>query len=137
MFGGLSFIRVEHLLESKVLKTDGILLYHKCDYEAEDKYELDAHTYTEHDAEQYLICRFCEHCFNTKKELMIHRKKYHIERVDICRDFSRGVCPFIDNVCRYKHDQTVNEGEIATPKIKCNKCDKEFGNKPEFMKHKK
>ena len=68
---------------------------------------------------------------------MIHRKKYHIDRVNNCRDFSKGSCPFVDNVCWYKHDQTVNEGGIAVDKIKCNKCDKEFDNKPEFMKHKK
>ena len=74
-------------------------------------------SYTEHDAEHYLTCRFCENCFNTKKELMIHRKKYHIERVNICRDFSKGVCPFVDNVCW--HDQTVIEREIATTKLKC------------------
>ena len=130
-------VQTRDTLSQETQTESEIILCHKCDYEAEDKYELDAHTYTEHDAEQYLICRFCEHCFNTKKELMIHRKKYHIERVNICRDFSKGVCPFIDNVCWYKHDQSVNEGGIDTAKIKCNKCDKEFGNKPEFMRHKK
>ena len=40
-------------------------------------------------------------------------------------------------MCWYKHDQTVNEGGIDTAKIKCNKCDTEFENKPEFMRHKK
>ena len=40
-------------------------------------------------------------------------------------------------MCWYRHDLTVNEVEIESAKIKCNKCDKEFDNKPEFMKHKK
>ena len=68
-----------------------IILCHKCDYEAEDKYELDANTYTEHDAEHYLICHFWENCFSTKKELMLHRKKISYSESEYLQRFSKRI----------------------------------------------
>ena len=82
-----------------------------CDFEAEDFYDLDAHTWDDsvacdscdntyenkcdlmrHMKEEHtqkgeikqkhgLKCKFCEECFESKRELMEHRKKEHTERV--------------------------------------------------------
>ena len=126
----------ESCLASEVfVQTDEIILCHKCDYQAEDNIDLDGHTYSEHAVENNLTCRYCENAFDTKKELMIHRKKYHIERVNVCREFSKGVCPLTDSVCWYNHQEKVNE--VGTISFNCNKCDEVFSNKSEYMHHKK
>ena len=39
------------ILESVSVQTDEIILCHKCDYEAEDRYDLDAHTWSVHESE--------------------------------------------------------------------------------------
>ena len=85
--------------DSVPVQTDEIILCHKSDYQAEDNIDLDGHTYSEHAVENYLTCCYCQNAFDYKKELMIHWEKYHIERVNTCRDFSEGVCPFTDRVC--------------------------------------
>ena len=124
-------------LSTVSVQTEEIILCHKCDYEADDIYELDAHTYSEHLPESYLTCRYCEYGFDTKKELMIHRKKHHIDRVNTCRDFSNGVCPFVDSVCWYKHSEAVlTIGEVSNT-FKCNLCDEGYTSKSEIMYHKK
>ena len=47
-----SKINRSKILSSSVsTQTEEIILCHKCDYEAEDKYELDAHTWELHDTE--------------------------------------------------------------------------------------
>jgi hypothetical protein len=61
--------KVDKLSESDSVsgQTEEIILCHKCDFAAEDKDELDAHTYTEHASENYLTCRYCEYGFESKK----------------------------------------------------------------------
>jgi hypothetical protein len=93
--------RVDKLPEllSVSVQTEKIILCHKCDFEAEDRSHIDAHTCTDHSSDNYLTCRYCEYCFGTKKELMIHRKQHHLDKVNMCRDFARGICPFVDKIC--------------------------------------
>ena len=124
-------------LHSVSVQTEEIIVCHKCDFEAEDKYDLDAHTYTEHSSDNYLTCRYCEYCFDTKKELMIHRKKHHLDKVNMCRDFSKGMCPFEDKICWYNHSETVIGTSMDMAGVKCNLCDENFINKSELMCHRK
>ena len=76
------------ILESVSVQTDEIILCHKCDYEAEDRYELDAHTWSAHDDESMEVhdyggeihkvdnyaddfkCNFCDNNFKTKRDMM-------------------------------------------------------------------
>ena len=57
--------------------------------------------------------------------------------MNICRNISRGVFPFVENVCLYMHSETVNKiGEVSNT-FKCNKCDEGFTNKTEVIYHSK
>lgn len=128
--------------ESKIVKsvpvqTDEILLCHKCDYIGENIYELDAHSWTEHSPEEYLTCRYCENGFDSKSELMAHRKKHHSNRVNICRDFSNGVCPYVESVCWYNHSETTNTSSTVLTRSSCNICDEIFTSRSELMHHNK
>ena len=49
----------------------------KCDFEAEDGYQLDGHFWTEHDdeEEELLQCQHCDKTFSIMNDLMVHKKK--------------------------------------------------------------
>ena len=70
----------------------------KCGYEAEDGNQLDGHFWSEHDEKEenmtLLQCQHCDETFSNMRDLMIHKKKEHIEIVDICWNFSNDACPF-------------------------------------------
>ena len=55
--------------------------------------------------------------------------------MNTCRDFSKGVCPFVESVCWYKHREAVIT-EVSNT-FKCNICDEGYTNKSEIMFHKK
>ena len=124
------------MLTSALVQTDEILLCHKCDFEAEDIYDLEAHTYI-HAPEQYLTCRYCGVGFDTKDELMVHRKRHHTDAVNLCRDFSNGICPYEDRACWYKHCKAGNDYRPDLTTFKCNSCDETFTTKSGFMYHNK
>ena len=73
----------------------------KCDYEAEDGYDLDGHFWSEHDDEESpsLICKYCDESFPVMKELMRHKKLKHIEKVDFCWFLSTNSCEYGEENC--------------------------------------
>ena len=105
-----SKINGSKILSSSVsTQTEEIVLCHKCDYEAEDKYELDAHTWELHDTEaneDIVTCWYCDDDFETKLDLMKHKKREHADRVNNCIKYAEGVCPFGEDSCWYHHIQT-------------------------------
>ena len=65
----------------------------KCGYEAEDGYQLDGHFWSEHDEDdeeqmELFHCQNCDKTFSTMNDLMVHKKKKHVDNVDICWNFS-------------------------------------------------
>ena len=112
----------------------------KCGYEAEDLYDYDAHTWSEDckenetpniEAKQSngLNCKICEKAFNSKRDLMEHRKKEHTESVNVCWNFSSGKCGYGDEKCWFTHDK------ISKSIFKCNFCGKTFESQSEFLTH--
>ena len=93
----------------------------KCDHEAEDGYQLDAHHWSEHDEENkglYLFhCQHCDERFKILKDLMIHKKMKHVENVDICWHFLNGVCSW-GKLCWFRHELNSNENKRDS-EIKC------------------
>ena len=77
-------------------------------------------------------CNFCGLKFEIKKDLMIHKKKEHREKVSICWNFSAGNCELGDSICWFLHMKTSKSGEVD-----CNICGKVFPNINNFLKHKK
>jgi hypothetical protein len=68
---------------------------------------------------------------------MIHRQKHHLDKVNMCRDFVKGICPFKDKICWYNHSETVIGTSMDMTRVKCNLCDETFINKSELMSHRK
>ena len=115
--------------------SEGPRYCNKCDYQAEDEYDLDAHTWSEHDDDDEEIeecsleinrysfgCNICEENFDTKRDLMNHKKKQHYDRVEMCWRFAN--CSYADTDCWFRHYQTAQVTESST--VNCNLCDKEL-----------
>jgi hypothetical protein len=68
---------------------------------------------------------------------MIHRKKHHIDKVNICRDFSNGIYTFEDKICWYNHREAVIGNSMDMTAFKCSLCDANCTNKSELMCHRK
>ena len=104
-----------------------------CNYEAEDMYDLDAHTWSEHDdsdeSDHHKFCKFCNFDSEHKRDLMLHIKNEHVDKVSICWHFSVGNCPFGDESCWFIHR---NDKEY-----KCNLCEQIYTNQSDYLKHKK
>ena len=115
----------------------------KCGYEAEDGYQLDGHFWIEHDEEEenmtLLQCQHCDETFSIMKDLMIHKKKEHMEIVNICWNFSNDACPFGDKKCWFqlKLEPFEHDSNSSTKSRKCNICGNTFDNRRKFMEHKK
>ena len=107
----------------------------KCDYQAEDGYDLDAHFWGEHDdaENETIYCKFCDEIFVSLHDLMKHKKTNHREKVSLCDNFSNGSCIYGDENCWFLHE---NETE-KIKEFKCNFCKKEFYKTSDFLKHRK
>ena len=77
-------------------------------------------------------CNFCEENFQTKRDLMQHKKTKHIEKVSTCWKYTLGTCHFGDLSCWFQHND-----ETSSSKNKCDDCDKSFSTKPEYFQHRK
>ena len=65
----------------------------ECDFPANDIWEFGEHIYEFHTLKDHgdFACTFCNEKFGRKKDLMVHRKKDHIEKVNTCSFFFKGV----------------------------------------------
>ena len=106
----------------------------KCDYQAEDGYDLDGHFWSEHDDEESAAfnCKFCEESFTSLNNLMLHKKLRHIEKVSFCRNFSTNSCVYGDKNCWFVHEEPD-----TCDTFRCNICEREFNSPPEFLRHRK
>ena len=110
----------------------GIRYCRRCEYEAEDKYDLDGHIWTKHeeDEEGKINCKFCDEKFANIANLMKHKKVKHREKIAFCQNYNSGGCPFDDMKCWFLH---IRNDET----FKCNICDQTFKTKANFMHHRK
>jgi hypothetical protein len=69
-------------------------------------------------------CNICEENFDTKRDLMNHKKKQHYDRVAMCWRFASANCSYADTDCWFRHYQTAQVTESST--VNCNLCDKEL-----------
>ena len=121
----------------------------KCDYEAESMYDLDGHTWIEHDNEEedevsdqlnrsnrsYLdssfVCNFCDDKFKIKRDLMKHKKMEYLEKVAQCWKYSAGNCEFSDEHCWFNHCSKESH------KFECGRCENVFSSQSDFHSHQK
>ena len=89
--------------------SEGPRYCNKCDYQAKDGYDLDAHTWSEHTDDDEEIkecslesnhhsfgCNIYEEKFDTKRDLMNHKTKKHYDRVAMCWRFASAYCSYAD-----------------------------------------
>ena len=105
----------------------------ECEYPAEDLYDLGEHMYeihAEENSDYTISCYYCGNNFKSKEDLMVHRKKAHVEKVGLCKFFAEGHCERAGD-CWFRHDKT------AEKEFKCILCDKIFKTRYDFMHHRK
>ena len=120
--------------------TGGLLLFcNECEFPADDLYDLGQHMYEYHTEgnENKIVCHYCDETFETKDEVMKHRKKAHKEKVKQCIYFSAGKCHYGDELCWFNHSKSNQNPLDTESEIKCKHCDKTFKLRAEFMKHRK
>ena len=63
--------------------SEGIRDCRRCEYQAEDKYDLDGHIWTEHEEDEdgEIKCKFCDERFANVANLMKHKKVKHKEKI--------------------------------------------------------
>ena len=105
----------------------------KCGYEAEKMYVLDAHTWEMHD--DSIKCNLCDNTFENKRDLMIHKKEDHTEKIELCWHYSKGTCPYGEDKCWFIHDKEVAYSNCS--EYICNFCEQICRTQSEFLKHRK
>lgn len=108
----------------------------ECFFQGTSKTELEKHINLKHTREEFvrgstIKCYICGEQFNTKANLMYHRKSKHTRTVAFCRNKLDENCPYADNMCWWKHDGEMNEI------IECYNCDKTFETRTDMMNHRK
>ena len=70
-------------------------------------------------------CYVCSETFETKRNMMQHRKRHHRELVSKCKNFSQNKCIFADTSCWFLHEQEEMEisESFQNEKEKRNDCD--------------
>ena len=86
----------------------------KCEYQAENGYDMEGHKWGEHDEEdlESLRCNTCDQTFSTLKDLMYHKKEMH-------------GCTWLE------------QDDYESDQFACNLCDKTFKVLTSLMSHKK
>ena len=104
--------------------------------------DLNEHADIEHtspsfegDEQTFFACNFCQEAFESKRDLMLHRKESHSEKVSSCWQFSAGNCEFGEEKCWFVHN-TKKHQDISS-EYDCKLCDKVFSNLPEYLRHRK
>ena len=89
---------------------------------------------SEHDDEDdsNFKCNFCDEVFEVLRELMIHKKDSHKEKVTNCWQFTSGSCPFGDQKCWFLHEIESNPLPYT-----CNLCEGKFVSQSQLLSHRK
>ena len=108
----------------------------ECYYQGTSKAELSKHINLKHarqdsKKESSIRCKNCGEQFNTKWNLMYHRKAKHLSTVAYCRNKSEGKCQYADDMCWWNHAEK-QEGTIE-----CHICNNIFTSRANMMSHRK
>ena len=89
------------------------------------------------------VCRTCKETFETKWQLMNHRRDKHPTN-KMCFYDAENKCSFTANQCWYKHrdsrsntNSDIRSSNQQTNEIKCFTCQNRFANVPSLMEHRK
>jgi hypothetical protein len=110
------------------VQTDDSETCNECEFPARDIWELGEHIYEFHTLKTYgeFVCTFCNDKFGRKRDLMVHRKIDHEEKVGKCRSFTTGTCIYGTNECWWRHERNI---ELRETEYSCGACDEKFKDK--------
>ena len=109
----------------------------ECFFQGSNTEELTKHISIKHTAQGGMKCRNCGKMFQTKSNLMYHRKSEHLNTVAPCRNNMEGLCSYSNKMCWWSHE-AKNEGkETSGGTVKCYICSELFANKGAMMIHRK
>ena len=60
-------------------------------------------------------CKYCGNLFQSKSDLMFHRKAEHFQVVKQCRNYESGYCSYNDKECWYKHNESSYDNQANKP----------------------
>jgi hypothetical protein len=117
-------------------QTDDSETCNECEFPVRDIWELGEHIYEFHTLKTYgeFVCTFCNERFGRKRDLMVHRKIDHEEKVGKCRSFSSGNCIYGTNECWWRHERNL---ELRDSEHSCGVCDENFNDRSKLMLHRK
>ena len=101
------------------------------DYQGTKPDELNKHIQLKHTPIGRMKCRNCGKEFNSKPNLMIHRKSEHSNTVAQCRKNQTGECNYSAEMCWWSHNENV------VLNIKCYFCESRFDSRTAVMLHRK
>ena len=109
----------------------------ECFFQGSNTEELTNHISLKHTAQGGMKCRNCGKMFQTKRNLMDHRKSEHLGTVAPCRNHMEGLCTYSNKMCWWSHEAKNESEETPGGTIKCYICSEMFGNKGAMMIHRK
>ena len=79
------------------------------------------HTGDQHSTEENIECFICHNTFESKPNLMRHRKISHPNVIRQCNNFAQNMCKFQGSSCWFRHDEKAMEtDEIGNRGVKEN-----------------
>ena len=79
----------------------------------------------------HVKCNLCDEKFQTRRCLMLHKKKEQIANVAVCWNFTAGNCELGDDICWFNHSK-----QSKTELSKCNTCGEVFKTLNDLQHHK-
>ena len=109
----------------------------KCSFRSQNETTLKKHYAEDHNELSpnksdpvSMDCHSCGEKFDTKRNLMDHRRDYHKHLSKLCRYYMKGECEF-DDQCWYRHETSSRMKTVSL----CNNCDETFVSKSELAIH--
>ena len=96
-------------------QTDDSVTCNECEFPANDIWELGEHIYEFHTLKDHgdFACKFCYDKFGRKRDLMVHRKNYHEDKLGVCIAYRSGNCTYTRDECWWKHEKTPKMMNIS------------------------
>ena len=79
-----------------------------CVYTAESCWWAHAHGIRNNFNNSNVQCFICTKTFESKSDMMIHRKSTHSAIIKQCTTYVQGTCQFQENYCWYNHEKQTN-----------------------------